>query len=131
MEYYLQISLTYNGIVSTNVTYFNGINTKQLWLSYNNQSDINNQDIKKKKVCCNNQQKSVCVFNICVLYLCVPTTYLLTQLITNYCLNQKKNKMVQSSFVILLLTICGLARNVKTGVLSSKDQHKYKARTVG
>ena len=40
LEYYLQISLTYNGIVSTNVTYFNGINTKQLRLSYNNQSDI-------------------------------------------------------------------------------------------
>ena len=49
LEYYLQISLTYNGIASTNVTYFNGINTKQLWLSYNNQSDINNQDIKKRK----------------------------------------------------------------------------------
>ena len=62
MEYWNTIYkylLTYNGIASTNVTYINGINTKQLWLSYNNQSDINNQDIKKK-VCCNNQQKSVC-----------------------------------------------------------------------
>lgn len=68
MEYYLQISLTYNGIVSTNVTYFNGINTKQLWLSYNNQSDINNQDIKKKCVVTTN--KKVCVFNICIISLC-------------------------------------------------------------
>ena len=50
MEYYLQISLTYNGIASTNVTYFNGINTKQLRLSYNNQSDINNQEYKEKSV---------------------------------------------------------------------------------
>ena len=50
LEYYLQISLTYNGIASTNVTYFNGINTKQLRLSYNNQSDINNQEYKEKSV---------------------------------------------------------------------------------
>ena len=62
MEYYLQISLTYNGIASTNVTYFNGINTKQLRLSYNNQSDINNQEYKEKKCVVTTSNKKVCVF---------------------------------------------------------------------
>ena len=74
----------YNGIASTNVTYFNGINTKQLRLSYNNQSDINNQEYKEKKCVVTTSNKKVCVFLIYVLYLCVPTTYILTHLITNY-----------------------------------------------